>query len=189
MDRAGTKRRTLTALIGAALVVGALATVTPAGAAEPDAGVVQPDAMTRLPDGSDTIGNNVYSTTGQGQTRRRSAPAGTTLVYRFRMQNDSDAVQSLTPIGCAGDANFTVKYFYQQDNDPMTRDINVTETITQGALSVGRNPRQSETYRVVIKIRPTAPVGAKLTCNLAVRINVKGPDDPVDVARIVVKRT
>lgn len=175
-------------VVGAGLVLALLAGATPVGAAAPEAGVVQPDAMTRLPDNSDTIGNNVYNTTASGQTRRRSAPAGTTLGYRFRMQNDSDTVQFLTPQGCAGNANFTVKYFVV-DNDPLVPDINITDTIVNGALAVGRNPGQSETYRVLIKIKPGAPAGAKLTCNLSVRINAKGPDDPVDVTRIVVKRT
>lgn len=188
MDRGGMSRRTV-AVVGGVAIAALFSVVAPASAAEPEAGVVQPDAMTRLPDNADTIGNNVYNATGQGQTRRRSAPAGATLAYRFRMQNDSDTVQFLTPTGCAGDASFTVKYFYQQDSDPLTRDINVTDTITQGAISVGRNPGQSEFYRVVIKIKPSAPAGAKLTCNLSVRISVKGPDDPVDVTRIVVKRS
>ena len=175
-------------VVGAGLALALLAGAAPVGAAEPEAGVVRPDAMTRLPDNSDTIGNNVYNTTASGQTRRRSAPAGTTLAYRFRMQNDSDTVQFLTPQGCAGNANFTVKYFLI-DNDPLRPDINITNTIVQGGLAVGRNPGQSETYRVVVKIKPTAPAGAKLTCNLSVRISVKGPNDPIDVARIVVKRS
>ena len=178
-------------IAGASLAITLLLVLAaaPAGATEPapEAGVVQPDAMTRLPDNSDTIGNDVYNTTGQGQTGRQNSAAGRTFAYRFRMQNDSDTVQFLTPQGCAGNANFTVKYFLI-DNDPLTPDPNITDTIVNGALAVGRNPGQSETYRVVIKVKPGAPVGAKLTCNLSVRIAVKGPDDPVDVARIIVKR-
>lgn len=186
MRRGGTKRGVLV-VIGGVVVATLLAVVAPAGAAEPEAGVVQPDAMTRPLNSSETVGNNVYNTTGQGQTRRTSGPAGTRFGIRFRMQNDSDAVQFLTPQGCAGNANFTVRYFLE-DNDPLVPDIEITDTIVNGALAVGRNPGQSETYRVLVKIKAGAPAGAKLTCNLSVRISVKGPDDPVDVARFVVTR-
>jgi hypothetical protein len=146
----------------------------------------KPDAMTLGRTGTATIGNNVYNTTGANQTRTRSAPAGSNLVFRFRMQNDSDAVQFLTPKGCASTANFTVKYFLLQ---PPAAPIDVTSSITSGALAVGRNPGQTETFRVEVKIRAGAPRGATLRCRLQVSINRKGPDDPTDVTRLIIHRS
>lgn len=174
--------------VAAALVATLTLLAAPVGAAGPEPAAVQPDAIIQNPDGTGTIGNGVYNTDGTNQTKTRTVAAGGTFVSRFIMQNDSTAVQFLTPTGCAGNAHFKVKYFYRQDDDPLTRDIDVTSTITSGGLSVGRGPGQTETYRVVIKVKGTAPAGAVLRCRLSVRINVKGPDDPLDVAKLVIRR-
>ncbi len=183
----GTTRRRTGRLVAVAAALATTITLTsaPVGAAPPEPAAVQPDAIVTKPDGTGAIGDGVYNTDGTNQTKTRTVAAGTTFVALFRMQNDSTAVQFLTPTGCASNANFKVKYFLPQTPNP---DIDVTSSITSGALSVGRNPGQSETYRVVIKVKGTAAAGAVLRCRLSVRINVKGPDDPLDVAKLVIRR-
>lgn len=186
----GTTRRRTGRLVAVAAALATTLTLTsaPVGAAPPEPAAVQPDAIIQNPDGTGAIGNGVYNTDGSNQTKTRTVAAGSTFVSRFIMQNDSTAVQFLTPTGCAGNADFKVKYFYRQDNDPLTPDLDVTQTITDGLISVGRAPGQTETYRVVIKVKGTAAAGAVLRCRLSVRINVKGPNDPLDVAKLVIRR-
>lgn len=171
--------------VAAALATTLTLTSAPVGATPPEPAAVQPDAIIVGANGGTVVGDNVYNTTGANQTKTRTVARGSTFVALFRAQNDSPDLRFLTPIGCASNANFTVKYFLPQAPNP---DIDVTQSITSGALSVGRNPGQSETYRVVIKVKAAAAAGATLTCRLKVRINAKGPDDPVDVARIVIHR-
>lgn len=185
----GPRQATRLTIAAVGVLVGFSSLVSPAGAQVPEGGTIQPDAILQHATTSTGVGRNVYNETGADQTMRATGAAGARFAFRFRMQNDSDTVQFLTPTGCASNSNFTVKYFYKQDDDPFTPDIDVTSTITSGALSVGRNPGQSEVYRVSLRIKPGAPAGAKLTCLLSARINAKGPDDPTDVARIIVKRT
>ena len=176
MVRGGTTRR-MVATIGVAVLV--LTLSAPAGAAEPEAGVIQPDAIVLKNNGTGPAGDNVYNDDGLNQTRVRGVARGGTANFLFRMQNDSDTTQFLTPDGCSGNIFFRVRYFI-----PGTPDIDVTATIADGLLSVGRNPQQTETYRVAIKAKASAPVGAVYQCRLKVTINRKGPDDPVDVALI-----
>ena len=139
--------------------------------------VIQPDAMVAKANGTGVAGANVYNHTGLNQTRVRGVVRGRTANFLFIMQNDSDDVRALTPDGCSGNTFFRVRYFL-----PGSPDIDVTQSIANGVLSVGRNPGQTETYRVEIKAKPSAPEGAVYQCRLKVTINRKGPDDPRDVA-------
>ena len=150
------------------------------GAADPEGGTVQPDVIV-LDAQRVGVGYNVYNTTGAGQTLRYQGAAGRTMIAHFKIQNDSDAVQFLTPRGCAGTSQFKVSYFLVQPGP----DIDMTQTIVDGAISIGRNPGQTETWRVVVKIKAGTPVGAKLTCRLQATIGFEGP---TDVGRLIVKR-
>lgn len=177
MATSATKRRRVAVLMGAALVAGMLTTVSPAGAQGPEGLVIQPDAMVAKANGTGTAGANVYNTTGLNQTRVRGVARGGTANFLFIMQNDSDDTRFLTPDGCSGNTFFRVRYFL-----PGAPDIDVTQSIADGLLSVGRSSGQSETYRVEIKAKASAPSGAVYQCRLKVTINRKGPDDPRDVA-------
>ena len=185
MDRARAKRSRVTVLIGAVLVAGSLLTVTPAGAQAPEVGAVQPDAILLKPNGTSVAGRNIYNETGLNQTLVRGGTPGTTVNTLFRIQNDSDSTKSLTPQGCSGNTFFRVRYFLRQSPGP---DIDITSSITGGVLSIGRNPGQTETYRVEVKVKSSAPVGATYDCLLSVRIARKGPD-PTDVAKLTVRAT
>lgn len=176
MARGRTTRR-LVATIGTVLM--ALSLAAPGGAAEPEAGVIQPDAMVAKANGTGVAGDNIYNHDGLNQTRVRGVARRGTANFLFRMQNDSDTVQFLTPDGCSGNTFFRVRYFI-----PGSPDVDVTQSIADGLLSVGRNPQQTETYRVEIKAKASAPVGAVYQCRLKVTISRKGPDDPRDVALI-----
>lgn len=177
--------RRLVAVTAALALVAGIGSTAAAQDAPPEGNTIQPDSMIVGVNGGIVTGNNVYNKTGAGQTRTSTAPAGSTVIVNFRMQNDSDEVQFLSPQGCASTTHFKVKYFLPQSPNP---DIDVTNTITSGGLSVGRNPGQTETYRVVVKVKGTAPRGATLNCRLKVTINAKGPNDPRDVALLVVRR-
>ncbi len=171
----------MVATIGTVLL--ALSLAAPAGASEPEAGVSPPAAIILKNNGTGPAGDNVYNHDGLNQTRVRGLSPGNTANFLFRMQNDSDTLQFLTPDGCSGNIFFKVRYYV-----PGNPDIDVTSSIADGTLSVGRNPGQTETYRISVKAKASAPQGAVYQCRLKVTINRKGPDDPRDVAllRIVV---
>ncbi len=143
----------------------------------------QPDAMVRRTGIVAFTGNNRYNSNGTNQTLSRTAPPGVMVSYGFRMQNDGDTVDFLTPSGCAGGPRFLVRWFLPQPGD----DIDITSSIVAGALSVGRNPGQSEDYRVEVTVRNAAPLGAALDCRFRVTTG-SAPNQLRDVARLVVRR-
>jgi hypothetical protein len=180
----GARRGRLIA-VAIATLIGVATVAPPAGAPAPEGVVIQPDAMITKVDGTGVVGNNIYNRSGLNQTKVRGMVPGSTVNFIFRMQNDSDDVRFLTPQGCSGNTFFKVRYFLPQTAP--NPDIEVTDSITAGALSVGRNPGQSERYRISIKAKATAPEGAQFNCRLKVTINRKGPDDPRDVALLQIR--
>jgi Tol biopolymer transport system component len=71
----------------------------------------RPDMWVRRAGHAGYVGDDVYNTTGENQTRRQRIAAGQETVVPFQVQNDSTVTDRFTIRGTAGGEAWTVSYF------------------------------------------------------------------------------
>ncbi len=124
--------------------------------------------------------NNVYNTTGVGQTRRGSAARGGTVTYFVSAQTDAPFPDQLRLKGTASNSSFTVTYSTGQTDitNEVTAGTYTTPTLPPGAALV---------VEVEVTVTSTAPAGTSLSAFLKVKSNT----DPTikDTVRFVTSST
>lgn len=109
----------------------------------------RPDGRIKLGAFGDLKGDNVYNTTGVGQTRRASAARGATVTYWVSAQNDAPFADALRLRGTASNAAFKVTY--------TTLGEDITADMTAGTYTTPElGPGDSVLIKVVVKVRTTA---------------------------------
>ena len=119
--------------------------------------VRKPDGRIRLGSSGAFVGDNVYNTTGAGQSVAGSAKKGKTIVYQVSVQNDGSAADrfKLKASGTAT-SKFTVKYF--KGSTDITRKV-VAGTYRTSSLGVGA----ALTITVKVTVKSAAAVGTSVT--------------------------
>jgi len=122
----------------------------------------RPDALIGRSATSPFTGNGTYSDTGKTQTVSKRARPGTARTYYLRIQNDGDAAHRIAIKGCRRSSGFGVRYL---------RGISGTAEITKEVIAGTYEPHIAsgafKTVRSVIRVRATAPVGAKKICSVS----------------------
>ena len=139
----------------------------------------RPDGRIKLGAFGDLKGDDVYNTTGVGQTRRASAARGRTVTYWVSAQNDAPFADALRLRGTASNAAFKVTY--------ITLGEDITADMTAGTYTtLELGPGDWVLIKVVVKVRATARVGASLTGTVV----VKSDDVPAfrDTVRFITSR-
>jgi hypothetical protein len=120
----------------------------------------RPDAQIRLASQTAFAGNDVYTTTGAGQTRSVTAARGTVRRFVVRVQNDGTVPDGFTVRGCSAAAGFGVRYLAGTSG---TTDI--TSAVVAGSYPVPPvAPAGSATLRLVVTVGGAAARGAVLSC-------------------------
>ena len=103
------------------------------------------------------MGNNVYNTTGSGQSKTGSKPLGKTITFGISVQNDGTSADSfkLLATGAATSA-YSVKYL---DGATDITAAVVAGTYTTPSLAAGA----TRLITVTVKVKSTAAVGSKVT--------------------------
>ncbi len=123
----------------------------------------QPDARIKKGTGA-FVGNDVYNTTGLGQTRTGVAPRGSSVTYTIKVQNDALVADTLRLKGAASNTRFKVTY--------TAGGADITPAIVAGTYTTPElAPGATFTVRVVVKVKSTAPAGASLTGALTAKSN------------------
>jgi uncharacterized delta-60 repeat protein len=105
--------------------------------------------------GSETVGDDVYNSTGRHQTRTMSVRPGKTTEFRIRLQNDSTGVDCLTAAGRREGKHFKVRYF--------AGDRDVTRQVSRGVFAVRNlDPGEARTLRAEVTIISSANPGLLL---------------------------
>ena len=121
-----------------------------------------PDGRIKLGATGALKGDDVYNTTGVGQTARATVPRGSTATFWVSAQNDAPFEDALRLRGTASNTAFKVTY--------TVLGADVTAAVTSGAYTtVALGPGDSVLIKVVVKARATAPAGASLTGTMAVK--------------------
>lgn len=137
---------------GAALRSPSRATVTIARSDQ------QPDAWIGLGPASGFIGDNVYNTSGVGQTKQLERRRGAKGVFYVRVYNDGSAANTVRIRGAVSPIGATVAYFIG------TSSTNVTTAVqSPGGWAVSLAPGAYRMVRVEILVGPTAVIGSSKT--------------------------
>jgi hypothetical protein len=115
--------------------------------------VYQPDGLIK---GSRSfVGNNVYNTTGLGQTVRQKVHRGKKFVFTIEVQNDGNNADTFTLKGPGARPGFIVRYL-----NGTTGLTNITSQVTAGTfMTLPVGPTGVTTVRLVVVVKSTAKVG------------------------------
>jgi hypothetical protein len=123
------------------------------GFAPLDAAAARPDARIRRGAGP-LAGNDIYNTTGAGQTRTGSAARGHSVTFYASIQNDAAFAETLRLRGHPSTANFTVAY-----RNPAG--TNITNQVTAGTYTTPNlAPGGTHQIKITVTVRNTAPNSA-----------------------------
>ena len=122
----------------------------------------RPDARIRRGTGV-LVGNNIYNTTGNRQTRTGSAARGRSVTYHVSVQNDGAATERLRLRGMGSTRRFRVRYY-----NPAGQ--NITRQVTGGTART-RLLAPGRTYgvRAVVTVTRAAPRHSSLVRSLTAR--------------------
>jgi len=99
-------------------------------------GLFQPDLKVRPLAQPTYTGDDLYNTTGAGQTQAQSVTAGATATFVFHAQNDGNVEDTFTLTGTAAPAGWTVRYVNAATGAEITAQITGAGYST-GALAPG----------------------------------------------------
>ncbi len=122
--------------------------------------VHRPDAQIRLSSQTAFAGNNVYNTTGAGQTRSATSGPGQRRTFVVRLQNDGNATDGFTVRGCSATSGFSVRYLAGTNGTTV-----ITPAVTAGTYTVGNvAPGGTAALRVEVTTQAGAAPGAVQSC-------------------------
>ncbi len=131
----------------------------------------RPDGRIRLGAGA-PIGNNIYNTTGAGQTRTATVPNLGTATFTATIENDGNTIDGFTVKGLGTTSRYTVTY-----KDGPT---NVTAQVVAGTYAVtNMDPGDTHDLTVTIKAKPGTPVGNTLSRIVTFTSNTTNAKDAV----------
>jgi hypothetical protein len=138
----------------------------------------RPDARIRRGAGP-LVGNDIYNTTGAGQTRTGSAARGQSVTFYASIQNDAAFAETLRLRGEGSTTRFAVAY-----RNPAG--TNITNQVTAGTYTTP-NLAPGGTHRVtiIVTVRNTAPDNASLIRTLTATSN----DRIKDTVKFITRRT
>ena len=119
-----------------------------------------PDGRIRTGATGTSKGDDIFNSTGVGQTSRGSAARGGAVTYFVSIQNDGPFFEDFRLKGGGTTSAFTVRYTNPQRT-------NITDLVSSGSYTTPElAPGATFTVKVVVTVRSVAPPGASLTRTL-----------------------
>ncbi len=139
----------------------------------------RPDALIRRGPTGVYVGDGVYNTTGQGQTRNAAAHLGGSVTYFVALQNDATVPDEIRVRGMSSTNGFNIRYY--------TNGTGITHDVTRGTYTTATlAPGASVTLKIEVTVATNVPVGAQLSGVLTAK---SGADRTVrDVVKFVTHR-
>ena len=108
--------------------------------------IYQPDNQIRNRGEETYIGDNTYNTTGADQTKSQTVDNSVTATYEIKVENDSNAPDTLNVSGTAGGGGWTITYY-----DALSGGSDITSDVIGGGWSTGLlAPGASKEIRVEV---------------------------------------
>lgn len=89
--------------------------------------VLQPDNQIKKSNETVYVGNNIYNTTGQNQTKNQDVSRNQTATYHVKVENDGETYDVDWINGPGGDSHWSIEYF-----DAITGGNNITYNVVNG---------------------------------------------------------
>jgi len=131
---------------------------------------LQPDLW--IKQGANWLGDNVYNDDGTDQTGRRGVLAGDTAIYQARLYNDGDETETFFITGPAGEADWTVRYYYGNAVDP-GREVTDQVTSEEGWKRPNVPPGGQRAFLIAV-----TPSSALASGRLVALVNARSRRDP-----------
>ena|GEM_PF-1142958 len=133
------------------------------------------DGLIRKVTETDYIGDNIYNTTGQGQTSQQVTAAGAPAMFFVLAQNDGNVTQALQLFAVNDVPGWTVKYFDNDNDTEITGQLGNGGTWQTPLLA----PGEDVVVRVEIEPEPALPAMSELKLPLGVSSMQDGSQDVV----------
>ncbi len=123
----------------------------------------KPDLMLRAVQSSSTpfTGENVYNTTGAGQTLSKATNPGVTTPFFLRVRNNGDGLDSIKITGPGGNATWYVHYF-----NAASGGTDITFQVTGGGWTVVVAAGAAVDFRAEVTPDPSSPGNAAYTLGI-----------------------
>ena len=142
--------------------------------------VARPDARIRRGIGA-LVGNDIYNTTGAGQTRTGAAARGHSVTFYASIQNDAPFAETIRLRGQASTRRFAVVY-----RNPAG--ANITNQVNAGTYTTPNlAPGRAHRITIIVTVRNTAPPNASLARTLTATSTTQPTIK--DTVRFVTSRT
>ncbi len=139
----------------------------------------RPDGRIRIGTTGATVGDDLYNTTGVGQTRTTRATRGTVVTHYVTVENDGTHPEAFRVRGQPSTANYQVRY--------VTTGVDISVKARTGTYFTPElDPGEIRTIKVLVTVGAQAPVGSQVS-RLVTTTSISEPLE-VDVVRLVVKR-
>lgn len=135
------------------------------------------DAWVRTAAGS-YLGDNVYNTTGTGQTVSQFVTAGSIAGYYLRVQNDGTCNDAFRITGTVSDANWTIRYINADTGVDLTSFITSTNQLTTKMLLPG------EAAWYYVTVLPRSGLAARTTKAVTITTRSQANLNSVDVVKM-----
>ena len=122
-------------------------------------------------------GDDVYNSTGNGQTVLTKTKRGRLATFELKVQNDGTGSDAIMVDGCASSRGFVVSY-----SDGVS---DITAPVTAGTYVVGElAPGQEETLAMSIKVARSVPIGKIKGCPVATTSQTSPTEADVVLAKV-----
>ena len=137
----------------------------------------RPDGLVKRASVAAYSGDDVYNSTGNGQTVLTKTKRGRLATFQLKVQNDGTGSDDVTVDGCASSKGFVVTYA-NGVND-------VTADVTAGTYAVtGLAPGQEETLTMSIKVARSVLIGKIKGCPVSTTSQTSPTEEDVVLAKV-----
>ena len=137
----------------------------------------RPDGLVKKASVAAYSGDDVYNSTGNGQTVLTKTRRGRLATFQVKVQNDGTGSDALTVDGCASSRGFVVTYA-NGVND-------VTADVTGGTYTVaGLAPGQERTLTMSIKVARSVSIGKIKGCPVSTTSQMSPTEEDVVLAKV-----
>ena len=137
----------------------------------------RPDGLVKRSSVAAYSGDDVYNSTGNGQTVLTKTKRGRLATFQLKVQNDGTGSDDLTVDGCASSKGFVVTYA-NGVND-------ITADVTAGTYDVaGLAPGQDKTLTMSIKVARSVSIGKIKGCPVSTTSQTSPTEEDVVLAKV-----
>jgi hypothetical protein len=137
----------------------------------------RPDGLVKKASVAAYSGDDVYNSTGNGQTVLTKTKRGRLATFQLKVQNDGTGSDAITVDGCASSRGFVVTY---------ARGVNdITAEVVGGTYTIaGLAPGDESTLVLSIRVARSVPIGKIKGCPVSMTSQASPTEEDVVLARV-----